>query len=252
MAGYVVLRTHGGLGNQLFQVLLGRLFAEREGRTLLEVHDTRYRHAFVRSSALERGHSPSRWQLIVSAARVPKLLQRVLGLGEAPWRLGQTVYLDGYFQRADLYSSFSAEKISNQLQRLADELTIGRADVETCLVHLRVGDFFSDRAMAKAHVLERLQHIPAGARVMTNEESLLGEPEVVRAMAERDASLISTNGMSAEEVLRTMARHQRIDANDSTLTFWAAVLGGSQVGLRNDRLRACRDLLVQHRLAHEA
>ena len=104
MAGYVVLRTHGGLGNQLFQVLFGCLFADREGRTLLEVHDRRYRHAFVRSSALERGRSPSRWQLIMSAVRVPKLLQRVFGWREVPWRLGRTVYLDGYFQRANSYS----------------------------------------------------------------------------------------------------------------------------------------------------
>jgi hypothetical protein len=39
-----ILRTHGGLGNQLFQVLYGRLFAEQFRLDLVEVHDISYNH----------------------------------------------------------------------------------------------------------------------------------------------------------------------------------------------------------------
>ena len=43
----VVARTHGGLGNQLFQVLYSRLVAAgRMGSRLLIIHDRNYPHAF--------------------------------------------------------------------------------------------------------------------------------------------------------------------------------------------------------------
>lgn len=246
---YAVLRTHGGLGNQLFQVLFARLLAEHEGLELRETHDLRYRHAFARSGAVAAAGAPHRWQSMVSAARVPKLLQRFFGRAEGTWRLGRSVYLDSYFQQATAYTAFSPQAIARHLQRFADELGLRPADLDACLVHLRVGDFFSDRATAKAHVLERLQAVPDGARLMTNDEALLGEPELASAMAARNAALISTQGMAAEGVLRTMARYTRIDANDSTLTFWSSVLGGCEVPLRDESLRACRDFLVRCRAA---
>jgi hypothetical protein len=246
---YVVLRTHGGLGNQLFQVLFARLLAEHEGRELREIHDRRYSHAFERSSTVATAGAPNRWQRMLSAARVPKLLQRFFGRAEAPWRLGRSVYLDSYFQQAMPYTVFSSQAIARHLQQLADELDLRPADLDVCLVHLRMGDFFADRAAAKAHLLARLLAVPDGARLMTNDEALLGEPEVESAMAARNLSLISTQGMAAEGVLLNMARYTRIDANDSTLTFWSSVLGGCEVHLRDEGLRACRELFVRCRAA---
>ena len=247
---YVVLRTHGGLGNQLFQVLFARLLAEHEGLELREIHDLRYLHAFARSGAVAAAAAPNRWQRMVSAARVPKLLQRGFGRVEAPLRLGRSVYLDSYFQQATHYMAFSSHAIARHLQQLAHELGLRPADLDVCLVHLRVGDFFADRVAAKAHVLERLQAVPDGACLMTNDEALLGESEVALAMAARNVRLIGTQGMVAEDVLRTMARYARIDANDSTLTFWSSVLGGCEVPLRDEGLRACREVLVRCRAAH--
>lgn len=244
---YIVLRTHGGLGNQLFQVLFARLLAEHDGLELREIHDLRYSHAFVRSSAVAAASAPHRWQRIVSAARVPKVLQRFFGRAEAPLRLGRSFYLDSYFQQATHYTAFSPQAIARQLQRLADELGLCPADLDACLVHLRVGDFFSDRAAAKTHVLKRLEAVPDGAHLMTNDEALLREPEVASAMATRNVILISTQGMAAECVLRAMARYTRIDANDSTLTFWSSVLSGCEVPLRDEGLRACRELLIRCR-----
>jgi len=240
---YAVLRTHGGLGNQLFQILFGRLFAERHGLTLCEVHDLRYRHAFPRSEALVRGGRPSRWQRVVSAARFPKLLQRYLGQAEVPFKLGRSVYLDGYFQRAECYAQFPNEAIARQLQRLADELNIIPAYLETRLAHLRVGDFFANRDKARAHVIERLQKMSAGASVMTNDESLLREPDVASVMSSRGVKLIGTEAMAAEEVLRTMAQYAGVDANGSTLAFWASVLGGARVAFANAALRETNEML---------
>lgn len=244
---FAVLRTHGGLGNQLFQVLFGRLFAEQRGLVLCEVHDLRYRHKFSRSVALARSGEPSAWQRWISAARIPKLLERACGRPEEPLRLGHSFYLDGYFQRAENYAQFPDDVVGRQLQRLANELAIEPANLESWLVHLRLGDFFTNRTAALLHVKERLAKVPQGAHVMTNDETLLRDPEVVELMAARSAELVSTNDMPAEQVLRTMARYRRIDANDSTLTFWSSVLGGCEVVLRDQRLRDCRDLLARRR-----
>lgn len=243
----LILRTHGGLGNQLFQILYGRLFADCHDLILKEVHDLHYYHAFPRSGELVQGDSPSSWQRLVSAARVPKILHRLIGLPEAPWQLGRSTYLDAYFQNAEDYEQYPADAIERHLQRLADELGIGPANKDLCLVHLRLGDFFTNRSAAKAHVFDRLKNLPVGARVMTNDELLLLEPDVVEAMGARGAELVSTKGMKAEEVLRTMAQYAYIDANDSTLTFWSSVLAGCNVKLCNERLRACRDLLIRYR-----
>jgi len=242
-----VLRTHGGLGNQIFQVLFGRLFAEQKCSVLREVHDLRYRHKFPRSTALARGGEPSAWQSWISAVRVPKVLERTCGRSEGPWQLGRTVYLDGYFQRAEDYELFPADMVTRQLQRLADELAIEPAKLEACLVHFRLGDFFADHKAARMHLMNRLAQVQQGSHVMTNDEALLQAPEAAEAMAARNAELVSTEGMAAEQVLRTMARYRRIEANDSTLTFWASVLGGSEVTFRDEGLRNCRDFLARRR-----
>ncbi len=247
MKAYAVLRTHGGLGNQLFQVLFGRLFAEQRGLVLLEVHDLRYPHAFPRGLALARGGDPSQWQRWFSAARIPKLLERVWGQLNRPWQLGRGFYLDDYFQRAENYARFPDDMIARQLQRFANELAIEPIKHELWLVHLRLGDFFTDRTAALEHVKKRVLQVPQGSHVMTNDENLLRDPEVLEILASRSVELVSTKDMPAEQVLRTMARYRRIQSNGSTLTFWSSVLGGCEVRLSDERSRACRDLLAQHR-----
>lgn len=243
----VILRTHGGLGNQLFQILFGRLFSEHTGYPLKEIHDLRYPHAFNRSELLVRSEKPTNWQAFLSAARIPKVLQRTFGRIEKPLQLGRAFYLDGYFQSMELYKLFAAKDLTRQLKKLADELSIGPADLDVCLVHLRVGDFFADSSVAKMHVLERLKNTPIGANVMTNDECLLRHPDIANIFKLRVLKLITTVGMPPEEVLQTMARYQRIEANDSTLTFWSSVLGGSELSLKDKSLRDCHDFLKKHR-----
>ena len=70
----VVVRTHGGLGNQLFQLLYGRLLAERHRATLYELHDIRYEHAFARSRELAGRPAPPPPARPISSLRLPKIL----------------------------------------------------------------------------------------------------------------------------------------------------------------------------------
>lgn len=232
----VVLRTHGGLGNQLFQILYGRLFAEKHSCKMFVVHDMNYRHQFPRAMVPLAAMPPSGWKAVISAARIPKFLQRGLRGDEKPWRFLGVWFLDGYFQDENQYLNFDDESIQRQLLCLASELRISPAQNDAHLVHLRLGDFFCNQDSAIRHIIDRLSYIPIGSHIITNEESLLNNPEVKELMAKRCACLVTTIGFSAEDLLRTIAGYRQIDANDSTLIFWAHVLSGSQVSFRSPRL----------------
>jgi hypothetical protein len=233
MPEFAVLRTHGGLGNQLFQILFARSFAEQHGLILREVHDQSYDHAFPRSTALKHAGTPSTWQRAISAIRVPKISSHKFGRAEKPWKLRHTTYLDGYFQNVEPYQLFPADIIRCQMGSLADELQIRPADGTGNLVHLRLGDFFDDQKSAREYAKLRLEAIQDGSDLMTNDEELLNEPNLADIVNRKRANLVSTKGLQAEEVIRKMSCYSQIDANDSTLAFWAAVLGGRTLNLTN-------------------
>lgn len=238
---YLVIRTHGGLGNQLFQLLFGRLLSEYSALQLREVHDDRYPHGFSRCEKFVQSDSPSNWQTIISAARIPKILSRKLGLAEAPWRFGQTLYLDGYFQNKIHFIDFSSYDIDKHLDKFRDELSIQPAYLDNKLIHLRLGDFFLKQEVAINHVKSRLKNIDDYAHLITNDEKLLEHSEIGNILKQRGIQLVNTAEMSAADVLRIMSRYRYIDANDSTLTFWASVLAGSQVSFNSVTLAECRD-----------
>jgi hypothetical protein len=209
-ARFLVARTHGGLGNQLFQILYARLLAEKQGSELRETHDLRYPHAFARSQEIQTAGNPDFWQGRVSALRVPKILGRALGRAEMPWQWMRTVYVDGYFQQADHYACFDSSRIAHHIRRLSGELDIRPAEEDRHLVHIRLGDF-----------------------IMSNDEALLRTPAIGQELKRKNIIIVSTEGAAAEEVIRRMARFSHIDANDSTLSFWASILGGGSLQLSN-------------------
>lgn len=235
----VVVRTHGGLGNQLFQLLYARLYARANRADLFEVHDLRYAHAFARSGELASAPEPSGAARLISGLRLPKLATRAK-LPRDQVTILSTTYIDGYFQQTADYSSFHDPLLRQELLRLRTELKVSPAPADGIGVHLRLGDFFTSEAAVAAHLADRLADIPNGAAIVTNEEDRLASPEVERILSARHAHLVTTRTMSAEEVLRTLASFARVDGNDSTLLFWASVLSGMECVYRNPELRDLR------------
>lgn len=233
-----MLRTHGGLGNQIFQVLFARLYAEQSNASLHEIHDAMYQHSFVRSCEL--GVAPqraSRSQTLLSSLRLPKVLHRIGWGASEKVSLFGTVYLDGYFQAVHHYKSFAPEKVAEQLSRIRDELKISSVNKQGLLVHLRLGDFFSSPDAAKRHIVQRLCNLGRGSTIITNQESLLRDPELRSMLVSNGCEVKTTEGLNPESIIRMMAQYEKIDANDSTLTFWASVLGGCAVEFKNPTLR---------------
>lgn len=235
----VVVRTHGGLGNQIFQLFYARLYAQRDHSHLFEVHDSRYAHNFVRSQELEQHPAPPMCARAVSALRLPKLLTRMHTRIDAVSLFG-TTYLDGYFQTASDYTVFDDASLRIELMKLRSNFGISKTPTRNFGVHLRLGDFFKSDADVAQHLNERLAKLDAKAEIITNEEPRLQNPVIAEALAAKNASIVPTSDMTPEQVLRTLASYRQVDGNDSTLLFWASALSGMQCEYRHPELRALR------------
>ena len=236
----IVLRTHGGLGNQIFQVLYGRLLSKKFNCGLFEAHDSHYAHRFSRSSEVAKGPAPTGWRRVYSAARIPKLRKRISG-ADGPICISNTIFLDGYFQDVDLFRGFAPSMLQSQLLIIRDELKIVEGANNRYLIHLRLGDFFGCESEQLGHALDRLNKIEAGAHIISNREDILRCEPFAERIASAGAVLLRTDGLTAEDVLRLMSTYRIIDANNSTLAFWASVFAGSEITLSYDRLRDARD-----------
>ncbi|MGK6323002.1 hypothetical protein ACMGDM_07930 [Sphingomonas sp. DT-51] len=242
----VIVRTHGGLGNQLFQILYGRLTATQIDTRYGEIHDRNYAHRFERSAAIPLpDYRCSPWQRAISRARLPKVLRRLrLRSGESLSLFGST-YLDGYFQDIAGYRRFTVAAIAEQIGRLGRELEVERHTVlpASTIYHLRLGDFFNDRRAALAHLLDRLDGLDTGVTVITNQEDLFELEEVRNRMAGKGCRLQSTAEHSAEDVIRLMSTYGTIVTNDSTLALWASLLSGARTEFANNRLAQLHQFL---------
>lgn len=233
----VVLRTHGGVGNQIFQVLYARLFAAKNNASLSEIHDANYKHRFARSTDLGTSPEPTSAAIkCMSSFRLPKVLQRIGWSNNEQLSLLGTVYLDGYFQSANAYSPFEPAQISAELIRIRQELQILDQKKNGLLVHLRLGDFFDSTDAARKYAMERLRDLRPGSTIITNQEELLAEPDFQSMLSDAGCKLQTTGGFSPEAIIRLMSQFEQIVANDSTLTFWASVLGGCAVEFTNPTL----------------
>lgn len=221
----VVVRTHGGLGNQLFQILYARLMAA--GAEPRVIHDDNYPHRFGLSQAFAGCPKPSGPERLISALRFPKLRERARLSGSGRVTLGRTVFLDGYFQNTTFYQPFTPSALRDQIARLRGDLGIDpdeRRGEE--LHHIRLGDFFTSEAAQRSYLLERLQQLPDGSFIITNREDLVGGAIGSPELASKRLSLVCSADASPEQTLRIMGAYDTIVSNDSTLAFWAACLAG--------------------------
>lgn len=239
----VVVRTHGGLGNQAFQIFYARLFAQCTRARLFEVHDLRYAHQFGRSNDLEQVPPPPIGVRTVSALRLPKIMTR-LHLPKNKVTLWDVTYLDGYFQEVADYNHFDDLSLRRELLKIREELKVSETPTREVGMHLRLGDFFKSDADIVQHLQERLRRLGPNTEIVTNDVSRLCTPEVAKVLAEKRASIIPTADMTPEEVLRTLSSFRQVDGNESTLLFWASVLSGMQCEFGNLELRALRARLL--------
>ncbi len=239
----IIVRTHGGLGNQIFQIGQALMWQRRGGGSVTRLHDTRYKVVFPASPAFaDLDGSPGRWRAAASWLRLPKLLGRA-GFTSEQWRIGATRLLDGYFQSVGDWQRFPRADIAAVIADLRQRLAIVPGTGNAALAHLRLGDFFADEAAQRAHLAERLESIRPGTAIISNRDDLLTANAAM--LAGRGLVHRPTSDLAPEAVLRLMAGFARIDSNDSTLAFWASVLGRAEMQFRHPRLAALHAALLE-------
>lgn len=239
----VVVRTHGGLGNQIFQIFFARLYAQTLDTDYAELHDTNYKHKFDRS--LEIHPAPAaitKRQHLISDLRIPKLLLRLHLRETEKITVFSDTFLDGYFQGASDYKSFPDALIEAQIRGLRKELNIRCSDSnQSTLYHIRLGDFFTNHQDAKAHALNRIEELKPESTIISNQEEIFLEDFVQDKLRGKGCMLHSTAGYTSEDVLRLMSKYGRIVTNNSTLALWASVLGSCHTEFSDSRLAAVHD-----------
>ncbi|MBD8737387.1 hypothetical protein [Sphingomonas sp. CFBP 13706] len=239
---HVVVRTHGGLGNQIFQILYARLLANGLEPEL--VHDANYPHAFSLNTAFAGHPQPGSIAGLISRIRLPKLLERARLSSHGTVTIGATIFADAYFQDTHFYRAFSVNAISHEINRIRRELQIHPNVVNGDeLHHIRLGDFFDDEQSQLTYLAERFKELPAGAFIITNREDLVKEAIRSPSLVGQNLSIVPSASASADETLRLMSGYRTIISNDSTLAFWAACLAGRRLVTPSPLLNALFDQL---------
>jgi hypothetical protein len=224
----IVIRTHGGLGNQIFQVFYGLV---RHGENLTLTHDSRYPHGFRLASSFESYFvgSITILELLICRLRLVKFIEKVSS-SSPEVRLGDTFILDGYFQKVSFYEAFTTDKLSFGLNRLKDILRVTGRPEKNMLCHIRLADFYHTDIERTQAARKRLSVLANETDFISSDDTLIFNDETCQSII-RDKNLIHvhTSGFSAEKIFRLMSEYRTVESNNSTLAFWAAVLNNSEL-----------------------
>ena len=220
----ILIRTHGGLGNQLF--------ADRTQDNDIKVfHHLRYKHRFELSPIFERYRketSLDRYR-IISSLRMPKVLTK-MGLRSSGYlHVGSLYVLDDYFQDLRHYTCFTTKNLKSSMKTIKSLFIHEPISKKDSLYHLRLKDFFRNESEEKGHLLERIKDMRNGSDIITNNDGLFERLVDSTLLERRSIRLIKTSHAMAEDILRLMMNYRTIDSNGSTLALWAAVLSSANL-----------------------
>lgn len=227
MSGRIVLRTHGGLGNQIFQILHAQCTVSKsdECNEMVVIHDANYYHKFEISSCFKKYEGGSKWNKFVSRLRIPKVLER-LGLKKNGMiRVFGDTYLDGYFQDKQFFDKYDPRDFKKNIEELRTDLNIhGNLAQKPAVLHLRLGDFFRTKLEELQYAEKRIREMDGEIDVITNNQPVIEEICLLDKSLGSKIRLVNTKDYDAELVLKTFGQYKLINTNGSTLAFWAAVL----------------------------
>lgn len=235
----IVVRTHGGLGNQLFQMVYSTLCAKQQAcNSVFYIHEANYPHRMP--FELPEIGEPLTTPIIraLSATRLPKVLYK-LGISRAERvTIVNNMFLDGYFQSIDQYRDFSSQDIADTIQMFRSAVGIRSKPKHNRLVHIRLGDFFGSEAEQRKHLESRISSLVANDTIISNRDDLFYENATISKILDaKNITYRNTSDLSGRRVLSLMSDYATINSNNSTLAFWATVLGGRKLEISDSRLQ---------------
>lgn len=235
----ILLRTHGGLGNQLFQSYFALCCKNHHGYDrIIRIHDNNYYHKFEADKNLEQIGLKASWaEATLSAMRIPKIMKKLFRFDREFLDLGCINILDGYFQDKTSYGQFSSNSKSDALSQLRAIMEVRETNtvIPRRLEHIRLGDFFSNSLSEEAAARNILASIKTASDIITNNEHLV-QSICLEGHLPTELNLITTDGMSGIELLHLMGQYEEISSNNSTLALWAALLYKRQLYLESPSL----------------
>jgi len=235
----ICLRTHGGLGNQLFQVFYARCLQKKYGiEKLYLIHDDNYEHGFQLSESLKiYQNAPAILNCIISKARIPKILERLKLNFSNCFRWKNTMYLDGYFQALKFYNEFEQTVIQDALRELASVFGIEqKAGRLGNLYHIRLRDFFRTPEEETKAALSIVSKIGTEGVIVTNNEPLVRDILREKYGQKHRLNIANTEQMIDVELLSYFSQFSHIMSNGSTFAFWSAVLSSASLEIDNKKL----------------
>jgi len=246
-----VVRTHGGLGNQIFQIFYAILLRNRVRRArLVVIHDSNYKHKFELDEKLKMAYS-SELGLVpisISKLRLPKIISRLFRREIIFLKLLNYRFLDGYFQDVKNYSNFDDTEISAAINELIKHLVpkVKKTDKTAVLYHFRLLDFFKSESEELEYIKTQFSGLPSNSSIVTNNDKLFSRPEIKKHLNQKNIKHIESDDLSAIEVLSLMMKYGIINSNNSTLAFWAAIFNRCDLNVGDEGLKCLYTMLSQN------
>ena len=228
---------HGGLGNQLFQLIAAVSKAQCLSATKVELYvDFLSNYVTQRDFALAPLVAVQGLPVcqlapmpILARVRFPKILAKVTRKDRILQLPFTGNLIDGYFQSSSDFPASELLRIQRILfawrksLKLQDRITSVSRDR---LLHLRLGDFFKRSDMALTFAIDRIRKFAGSLDIVTDSESIVLTAIHILGR-DRELHVVPSHGLTSWEVLYLMSRYSKIITNGSTLAFWAALLSSS-------------------------
>ena len=221
----IIVTTHGGVGNQLFQLFFGLYLGSINNVAIKIHHISLYKHGFKLSSELNKFHKTNILETFISNLRIPKISNRFFG-GDEYILIQNKLYLDGYFQNADIYSYKNQQNILTCINHIRDLYNANSIEKKKKkLLHLRVPDYINKQSDIYNFFRSSLDETKDKIEefdLITNRENELNK--YIKDNKYYNVGIMSTANMNNYDLLRFMGSYQSIHGTTSTLAFWAAII----------------------------
>lgn len=225
------MRTCGGIGNQLFQSNFALLLAKKYNCTnIYHLHSENY--ARVAQWELDiLNFKPARGlYLFFLILRLPRLMTYFKVRKKEYIRVGSLIIIDGYFLEKSNYELFCSQNFEQSIQYWRRILNIEKNRCKKTLLHLRLGDFFVSNKERDFFLNYTFKQVDKEVDIITNDEDLV--LDCLRSKYSNKTkycNILPTTNFSSIELLRLVAKYEKIWYNGSTLLFWGSILGGSSL-----------------------
>jgi len=227
----ILLRTCGGIGNQLFQSNFAILLADKyKSSNIYHLHSENYERVAQWELDILNFRSARGLYLLLLLLRLPRLMTYFKISNKEYVRIGSLIILDGYFLEKSNYELFCSQDIEQSIQYWRRIFDIKKNKNGKTLLHIRLGDFFVSNKERELFLNFTFDQVEKEVDIISNDEDLV--LECLRNKYYNKAELckiLSTTNLSSIELLRFVSQYENICYNGSTLLFWGSILGGSSL-----------------------